>query len=1502
MKTNLRRALLATGLLPLLMAGQTVDRTKYPDYSSVLNPDPSLLHPRRVMGAKAVETRPDHVNNAETKYFPPILLQQGGSCGSASRICYMFSHELNSYRDLDGKDANNYYPSHFVWLLTNGNSGKDDFVQFVGVPSAATYGGQAYSKLFGYQEETQNDFGWMTGYDKWYSAMFNRMLKPSHFSASVGTEEGREAVKNWLWNHNGDTDFHSGGVVGIGVASGGVWKDIPSTDMNKAIGVAGKSYVYKWGTSVDHALTIVGYDDRIEFDLNGNGVYGEESADEKGAWIIANSWGDDWENEGFIYCPYAYAGASFNSSGAFSQNWWSPEVYKVRKNYRPLRTIKVNMDYSRRSEIYLMAGVSKDLNATEPEYTQAFDHFKYAGDGNYGNTEPAPEVPMLGRWADGKLHDEPMEFGYDLTDLSSNLDQNEPLKYFFIIETKKTAVGEGHIYNASILDYAQDSEGLEIPFFTGSESVKVENAGNRTVLSVVVPGRGVKAPQNVAISDGVLSWCAPQKSAYSLTAYKVYSGSELVATLPATALQYTLPEGAEGSYGVRAVYGERESEQASATVPTELSLVNTAFNFTGAGFTIPDVFTSKYPQATIEFWIRPHSLADWNQSAGPGWGSFMMHANANGTFTAGWNTTSNDRLNVSGALSTSAFKHVALVVDNNQMICYVNGQRKATITSSNYSGLGGFGDLVFNGGTDASENQNAIYDEIRIWKKALTSSEISNNYKRQFADGLLPADLIAYYKGDLITVGGEAKMRDHSAGQHHASFIGDNHEVETKTVPSAYYDYSTSKVAIEQPAETVYVGQPVTLTATGSYNIQKLQWTIADAGMENVTAASPVVTFNHAGDQTVKVVATNIKNVTTEAETTIRVVEAEAPTADFSLSKATVAVGERVTLIPSTLNDAYSYSWTTKGGSVEQSSQPYVTLSYGESGSYTVTLTVTDAQGRKASATQTVSVGAVAPKAAFDVSPSVVMKGEEVRLTDQSLYGPEQCVWTLVSQQNAMQGEGKSLLFKPTEPGIYNVTLTAKNAAGKGETTLDNALIVCNADSKTGLSFSPSATAQVKLSKFPLSSGAQNFSIDWWMRPGSLSSPCLGIGDNRGTFQLVTYANGQMRLYISGKYAGSVEGYVKPNEWHHYAVTFYMGYVCFYRDGELISRGSTTQTSLPTYDKFSLGSDDAPMTGIVDEFRVWTSCFSENNLSSLRSYITAPMTSAQITSAVSSKGLQVYYQFDQNSGDVVDATSHKNTGVRSGFGPDGDAWSDSRGVFALNFNSSATDVSSQYLTNYQAPFENTGKAFSTATANRFMELSGWTLKNVNTTKYNTGAHVDIQKESYLTITTGWDGFESSLDDHMAFQTVTLPAGAYVFSANYGNYEGEASGNYLVVAEGDELPLTADLNTAALAYKAMDSKSTSTENKVFFALTEPATVSLGILSNMAGQQCMSLRSFALTAMPLTKIEGLADGIGQAVTPQDLNNGLGNGSIYDLSGRRIQIPGKGVYIIGGKKVVR
>lgn len=1495
MKLKLRHVLLASALLPATMFAQEVDRTKYTDYSSKFNPDPSLMKRKTVMKGKAVAVRPDHVDNGKNRYFPPVFNQAGGSCGSASRICYMFSHELNSFRDLDGKDSHNYYPSHFVWLLTNGNSGKDEFVQHIGVPSAYTYGGQTYSKLFGYQEEANDDFGWMTGYNKWYEAMFNRMLTPTHFPLSVGTEEGREAVKNYLWNHNGDTDFHSGGIVGIGVASGGQWKDIPKTPANDAAGVTGMSYVHKWGTSVDHALTIVGYDDRIEFDLDGNGVYGEKSKDEVGAWIIVNSWGD-WENGGFIYCPYAYAGASFNSDGTFSKNWWAPEVYTVRKNYRPLRTIKLKMDYSHRSEMYLMAGVSKNLNATEPDITQAFDHFKYAGDGNYGNTNPAPEIPMLGRWADGKLHKEPMEFGYDLTDLSDNLDPNEDLKYFFIVDTKKTAIGSGHIYNASIIDYAVDSAGLEIPFSTGTEGVTIQNKGNRTIISVVVPGRGYKAPQNVVITDGKLSWNAPIASTNTLTGYKVSKGSEVIATLDNNATSFTLPTDAEGTYTIYALYGENKSSSVNVMVPTATK--NISIDLKHSGFTIPEVFSSKYENATIEFWIRAHSLSNWNQSAGPGWGTFMFHANANGTFTAGWNT-GNDRLTATSALTTNTWKHIAIVVNGNKMMAYVNGTKKATITSSNYSGLGGFGNLVFNGSSNNANNQDAIYDEIRIWKTARTDAEIRNYYKRQFADGLLPEDLVAYYKGDLIDVENGVAMRDHTSGAHHAVLANSNYEQST-TVPSAYYETNLN-VSISQPTSDVVVGQPVALKATGSTNIASLTWTIEDAGIKDLPITSPTVTFAHAGQQTVKVVATDIDGKTVEATDTINVAEAAAPNADFTISRKTLPTGERVTFMAAQQLSGYKYEWSMPGASIESSNKPNISVSYTQSGTHSVTLTVTDSKGVKATKTQTLEASKVSPKADFDVTPVVVNKGDKVTISNRSIYDPDQCNWTIVGSTNVLYGEGHDVIFNPEVAGIYDITLKASNEKGFDVTTHKAALVVCNADSKNGISFTPSA--RITSSQVPFNTNDSEVSFDWWMRPNTLSEACCGIGESESSMLINTNAEGKMTMFVGGKSVSSPANFVITNEWHNYTVSYYKGIIYFFRDGVFMGKGSITVRKMPELKAFSIGTDVAPMNGIIDEFRVWNRSFRDDKESLVRKYISAPLEGNTLTEA-EADGLALCYNFNQNSGNVVDATSKHNTGNRTGFGPDGDAWTESLGVFAISANS-APDVTSKYLTNTKSSFATTGKVVNSTRGSRFMGLADWKTENTVTEvnkdgiTINTGVHVDANKDNNFTITTGWDGFASQLDDHKVFQTVTLPAGAYTLTATYGNYEGESSNCYMVAAAGTKLPNTSEINSRSIAYKAMETKDETPSNTLVFFFNEPTTVSLGIVANLAGNQCLSINSFVLSSYTLTKIEGTTNGIDDVINAEDLNNSK---DAYDLSGRRVNIPGKGIFIIGGKKVIK
>lgn len=1480
MKKLLTLTLLAGSMVPQSLFAQEVDRTKYPDFSAKINPDASLMRIKNTRGQ-----RPAYVNNAETKHFPPVFNQDGGSCGSASRICYMFTHELNAFRNLDGKDPNNYYPSHFVWLLTNGNSGKDAFVQHIGVPSAAIYGGQTYSKYFGNQDTTNPDFGWMTGYDKWYSAMFNRMLQPKNFPVSVQTEEGREAVKNWLWNHNGDDEFSAGGIAGIGVASGGQWFNIESTPTNDEIGVTGKFYVKKWGTQVDHALTIVGYDDRIEFDLNGNGKFGEKSADEVGAWIIVNSWGDGWCNNGFIYCPYAHAVPAFNANGTHPNNYWMPEIYRVRKNYEPQRTIKLKMNYSRRSELYLSAGVSADLNATEPESAVAFEHFKYAGDGNGGWSEPAPEVPMLGRWADGKLHEEPMEFGYDLTDLSAGYDANQPLKYFFIIDTRNYAEGTGKIHAASIIDYVQNAKGVETPFFADGQTVDIQNKGKRTIISVVVQGRGVNAPQNLSQTEDKLMWQAPVKSSSVLTGYKVYKNGELVATLAPDVLSYDLNAEETGvcTYSVSAIYGEKESTKVNL-VQTVGKTAQKNVNFKKSGLRIPGVFGNTYQKATIEYWMNCNSLSDWNQSAGPGWGNFMFHANSDGRLTVGWNTNG-DRMDISGAYTRGQWKHIAIVIDGHKMTAYVNGVRRNSFTSDLFSGVGGFGDLVF---TNAQgKSLDAKVDEFRIWKTARTDKEIKDNYNKEFGDAGLPEDLMVYYKGDMINDNGVMKLRDHTVGQHHGVILDANYTAMNLGGPTLTAPADLS-VAINEPAGTVYAGVPVKLSAKAGLGVESLSWSATEAGMNALKVISPVATFAKAGAHTVKVVAHNIQGETTEAERVINVAESPAPTAEFTASKTTVPAGDAVSFIVKNFVQGYTYHWDMPGAEEETADAPNAAAVYNMPGKYKVTLTVTGPDGKKASSEVEITVAQVAPLASFRVEPNVVMKGEWTKLINTSKYGAKKLEWKLQSAANVMAGEGELIAFRPDQPGIYDVILTATNEAGQSTATEKGGLVVCNADSKNGLNFT--GNASLKLTKVPFKKGQREFTVDWWMNPRQLKAMGNGIGDNVKDFMITTSSNGAMEVTVDGRKVTSGANFVIPGSWHHYALKLKNGSLFFYRDGEKKATMVVGRT-IPELSQFCIGGSVAPFDGQIDEFRVWSKSMTD---AKLQGYCNQPLEGAELETAISKDGLQLYYQFNQAGGDVQDATPAANHGVRTNFGPEGDAWGLSKGVFSLNFTGKAEDVTAKFLTNYKAPFATTGKVVNTGA--RFKELDDWTLENVDA--QGTGFHVDTQKDSYMTITTTWDGFSASIEDQKTYQTITLPAGAYEFTANYGKWEGQAVNTYLVATAGKALPNTADLDAEALAYLRMEPVGATKSNTLIFALTEETEVSIGLLANQSGKNCMSLESFNLKKLsyqPIVNDPSGVDGIVTESKPRD-------NKIYDLFGRRVLTPQKGgVYIIGGQKVV-
>lgn len=431
-------------------------------------------------------TLPSRVDHSQSVYMSS-LVNQGvmGSCGSASRICYMFAYEINNYRKLSGKDEANMYPSHFTWLLTGQNSDKENMAIFNGIPNIQVYGGRQYNPVYGGNvgwpvDESNSYYGWMQGYDKWRSAMDNRLEKTA--SIKTTTDDDLEYLKWWIYNHHNDDSFSEGGVTGGGAASNG-WKTnkIPSGKYR-----AGEMIVTQYGSTMDHGVVWAGYDDDIEYDLNGNGTIEDE---ERGAIIMLNSWGQ-WGNNGCAYVPYKIVKEFNGGLGA--------ELYYIRKDYKPLDVFKIKMEYSQRKSIRISIGISTNPNATQPTKTIVAEHFNFPG--NSSNPELG-NCPMLGQY-NGIMNYEPMEFGLDLTDLSAiGIDTRNNFSYFMIIETAFDATGTGKVHELEVIRHEDNIRTVG----SINNPVTISGAGKKYIIPIQVPGISTAEPEYIYVPQKRLS-------------------------------------------------------------------------------------------------------------------------------------------------------------------------------------------------------------------------------------------------------------------------------------------------------------------------------------------------------------------------------------------------------------------------------------------------------------------------------------------------------------------------------------------------------------------------------------------------------------------------------------------------------------------------------------------------------------------------------------------------------------------------------------------------------------------------------------------------------------------------------------------------------------------------------------------------------------------------------------------------------------------------------------
>lgn len=235
---------------------------------------------------------PNKYNSAEHSVVTPVK-NQGitGSCWAFSMISIAESSLLSSKKaNINSLDLSE---AHHVWFTHKSYVEKNDTDSTSGdgtdVSSPYQSGGNWLRSTFslargmGYANESDypfspNDEKLMGNYPETSRYVSNYRLKNSYTIPKDDTTAIKEKIM-------------SCGAVGVSIY-------MNSSYLNKTVG--NYCYYYPTNKSTNHQVTIVGWDDEYSSN-NFNASYRPEG---NGAWIVKNSYGSSWGNDGYFYLSY----------------------------------------------------------------------------------------------------------------------------------------------------------------------------------------------------------------------------------------------------------------------------------------------------------------------------------------------------------------------------------------------------------------------------------------------------------------------------------------------------------------------------------------------------------------------------------------------------------------------------------------------------------------------------------------------------------------------------------------------------------------------------------------------------------------------------------------------------------------------------------------------------------------------------------------------------------------------------------------------------------------------------------------------------------------------------------------------------------------------------------------------------------------------------------------------------------------------------------------------
>lgn len=474
---------------------------------------------------------PEYVDNSTLPCFPPVASQGGtGACSVFAACYYQMTHMAglaNGYNNKTSK-SNVFAPN---WTMNFGVGGP-------GCYDLAKKNGCASWEDIPF---TSDPKVWNTDPGVWARALKHRVLDKGSIG-NVDTPKGFHKMKELL--SKGYVLYFDSWIGSFQFKHAG---DDPSTHKDDPF--IGKNVVYGVDNYVaGHAFTIVGYNDHMWVDINGNN---KVDNGEKGAIKIVNSWSAAYEDLGFTYVAYdglreksivdGVPGKRRNGS-VFNHNTAYWVTFKA--DYYPRLLAKVTLNTKTRKQLQLQLGYSS-TSEDKPTFTWDSYLLNKKGDARgFDGTENA---------ADGT-------FVIDFTDL--------------IADNKLEGTGNGRWY-VSITDTEADGNPVVFKNFTLIDNITKKSLISSSAFPLSADGTTTHAwveyslklpedktpptaPQKLAVKSffvntATLEW-EKSKDNVAIKHYKVFlNGKPYLSTENNSISEINLPLGTSYNYTVAAV-------------------------------------------------------------------------------------------------------------------------------------------------------------------------------------------------------------------------------------------------------------------------------------------------------------------------------------------------------------------------------------------------------------------------------------------------------------------------------------------------------------------------------------------------------------------------------------------------------------------------------------------------------------------------------------------------------------------------------------------------------------------------------------------------------------------------------------------------------------------------------------------------------------------------------------------------------------------------------------